>query len=152
MTGTSVLAIQYRDGIMMAADNLGELFLLIAVVSLRLNSTIIHQRHMAPLHVSRMSNVCILSAITPSSAQGATCPISNTSKLSLMSSWLMNLPHKTGTPLAPPKSTNTSPKSCTAGGQKWIPYGMHYLLVDSRTGNGSSFHRSYVRTATHGLH
>ena len=38
-----------------------------------------HQRHTAPSHDSRMSNVSTQSAITPSSALEATCPISNTS-------------------------------------------------------------------------
>jgi hypothetical protein len=108
VTGTSVLAIKYKDGIMMAADNLGSLpFILHSIHSAH---CVAHppQLLMAPLHVSKAFSVYILSAIIQLSAQVVICPTFNTFSISSM---VLLSPrkqtHKMAIHLVPRKFTNT---------------------------------------------
>lgn len=91
VTGTSVLALKYKDGIMMAADNLGALTPLHKTLSIAYN---IPQLPTDPLPASRISNDSTQLANTPLSARVATCPISNISRSSWRNSSSMNLPLK----------------------------------------------------------
>jgi hypothetical protein len=56
VTGTSVLALKYKDGVMLAADNLGELTCLLCLMSKHCFSQFLFQRLMARSLDSRTSN------------------------------------------------------------------------------------------------
>ena len=80
VTGTSVLAIQFKDGIMMAADNLGAHS---HFTIFRLSLSDLQQHRTDLLHASRTSDVFMQSERPPLSVPLATCPTSKPSRPSL---------------------------------------------------------------------
>lgn len=77
VTGTSVLGLKFKGGVILAADMLGASCPQPNQVTRRSDTAVQHR--MAPWRASRISNAFLRSANTPSSALEATCPTSNTS-------------------------------------------------------------------------
>lgn len=135
VTGTSVLGIKYKDGIMLAADNLG-VSKLGFVLQTELSESSF-QRPMALSRVSRISSACIPSETTPCLQPVATCPTSSTYNPFLTTfSSRKKLQRATVMSLDQQKFMNISVRLCITVGRNSILYGTRWLSEASRTVKG----------------
>ena len=140
MTGTSVLGIKYKDGIMMAADTLGN-FWDILFLSIFLDRFVflflLFQLLTEISHVSVMLRGSTRLVRTPWWEPRVTCPTTRPSSRCWRSWWLRSTRWMTTTDFPRLTSMSTSASSCITGDPRWTHSGTCSLWEASVMDRGS---------------